>query len=209
MKNDELWAKWGSHYRRNGINHGICRDGIINPELFQQASRRLLFVMREANMKGKDVDTDLRKEFDERPWPDPGKWAAGILHEFPGFSEITLQLAGLSFRSIAVINLKKASGGTGTADLSVINAYAWLDRELLREQVKSINAQIVLACGTFDALTWVLELPVNPDHPARIVTLNSGMRVVPFRHPSHDPRREETYNRLKALLTPLSAAAVL
>jgi hypothetical protein len=202
MEDEKLWDEWGSHYQRNGVAHKICRDGIVNTDLFQKACIRALFVMREANMKGQDDAVDLRKLFYEKPWSDPGRWAAGILAGFPPYTEVDAVLSAASFRSIAVINLKKASGGTGTADPSVINAYAWLDRELLRRQIRSIDPKIIIACGTFDALIWLLDLRVNPDHPARPLDSPSGIHVVPFRHPSQDPRRERTYNRLRTLLDP-------
>jgi hypothetical protein len=48
--------------------------------------------------------------------------------------------------NFAVINLKEASGGKGTAELAVINGYAWMNREFLHRQVEQINPEIILAC---------------------------------------------------------------
>jgi len=56
---------------------------------------------------------------------------------------------------IAVVNLKKASGGSWS-DMAVVNAYAFHDRELLRRQIKDISPNLIVACGTMDQIIWLL-----------------------------------------------------
>jgi hypothetical protein len=76
-----------------------------------------------------------------------------------------------ALRRIASINLKKASG-QGWSDMSEVGAHARHDRELLIEQIDTIKPDVMVACGTFEILAWVLDLRFAPGksgpvHPAR------------------------------------------
>src|ERR1700733_4703568 len=106
MDDGDLWHKWKRHYQELGIQHGICRDGIIDPERFQKARLRVLIVLMEANMTAEDRDCDLRTDdgcFYAKPWTVLKRWATGILHGFPPFAEIEDEVSDECFRSIAVI----------------------------------------------------------------------------------------------------------
>ncbi len=89
-------------------------------------------------------------------WHTVARWSAGILNDFPKYEEIDKYDTYKEWLSkIATVNLKKASGGS-TADMAVINAYCYRDRELLLEQIIEIAPNIVVACGTIDVLIWLL-----------------------------------------------------
>jgi hypothetical protein len=98
-------------------------------------------------------------------WHTVARWATGLLNGFPDFATIDdFPVMKESLRKVAALNLKKATGGE-FADFSKISAYAWRDRDLLLQQFRLLSPEIVVACGTFDILVWLLELNVNPDNP--------------------------------------------
>jgi len=195
----DIWDQWTEHYLRLGIEPArICRDGIIDEHLFEQAERKVLFVMKETD----DFQGDLREFLKDGPktqmWHATARWAAGLLGDFPPFDKIDNEQAmRRSLTSIATINLKKASGGA-QADMQKVNAYAQQDKQLLRKQISDIGPDVVVACGTFDIMIWLLGLNVVCDDPRRKPVDHDGMMIIPWRHPNRVPNRE-TYEKLREL----------
>jgi hypothetical protein len=199
---EDLWDRWAQHYRECGINPDrICRDGIAVPEHFAAAPQRVLFVLREVNdWEGGDLRTLLAAGPRYQTWHTVGRWAAGLLHGFPSYEEVDRwEVMRDALQSIASINLKKTSGGA-SADPAVVSAYAFQDRELLRDQIELISPHTIVACGTTDVLVWLLRLPVNADTPHAPVRTREGVRVIPWVHPARCDNRK-TYQRLAELAT--------
>ena len=99
---------------------------------------------------------------------------------------------------VAAINIKKTSGGSWS-DRSILNAYTAHDRELLVEQIERIDPELIIACGTFDQLIWLLDLDVNLDHPLK-APVKYGDRpiwVVPASHPAARGKNESAYTELR------------
>lgn len=203
-----IWEKWKRHYSKLGIDaRRICRDGILNEreDEFRAMSRRILFVMKEVDDW---EEGDLRKLLKEGPvyqmWHTAARWAAGILHDFPPFKTIDNYKAMKdSLKRVASINLKKTSGG-GSSDMPVISAYTHADKKLLLDQIQQIAPNIVLACGTFDCLIWLLNLSVDPDTPYKnpVRDKASGAWIIPWRHPSRACNKD-TYAELKKVFSRL------
>ena len=205
MSEDELWFEWEQRNERNG-EHKTLKDGILDPALFRKAApRKTLFVMRESNRSFTNDHPDLRVEYYNKPWTVVRRLAQCVLDgpPIPRPGEISVDQANDAFKKIALINLKKASGGGGEANLSSINAYAHRDRDLLKEQLDLISPNFIVACGTntFESLTWLMDLDVDPDNPSIWVRSRTGIFVLPIRHPSHDGHPEATYCRLGDLVT--------
>ena len=199
----DIWARWESHYKSIDINpKEICRDGILNPEAYHQASKKLLFVMKEVNnYQNRDLRDLLANGPRFQMWHSVARWAAGVLGDFPAYKTIdNYDSMKTALKQVATLNLKKTSGGS-SADFSVINAYAFLDRDLLLEQIEAIAPEIIIACGTFDSLVWLLNLKLNPDSPKNKPAYDDRRQisVVPFRHPAR-VNNSDTYNELKKLL---------
>ncbi len=183
----DLWLRWSEHYEKLGIDpQRICKDGIINQEEYLKAPKKVLFVMKEVNdWPGGDLREMLAEGPKYQMWHSTARWAAGIIHDFPHFSEVdNYPRRREAIRQVAVINLKKTSGGP-YSKMSVINAYAFKDRELLLRQIEEIAPEIIVACGTFNSLIWLLELDIDPDNPIGKPTFDSTREafVVPWRHP--------------------------
>ncbi len=188
---ESLWNKWREHHRAifNGSRQpAFWKDGIVDENAFQGSKKKILFVLKEVN-DDKNDSLDLRDFLSDGPhyqlWHTIARLAAGILKDFPDYEEIdSLEEMKQALLKIAAINLKKVPGGA-SADYSAINAFAFRDRELLIEQIKMIAPDIIVACGVFEQLIWLLELPVNPNAPADAPVLDEKreIRVIPFRHP--------------------------
>ena len=203
----DIWTEWKDHYRTMGLDGAnICEDGIINKQKYDATHPRILFVLRETN----EFTGGLAQLLADGPhypmWYAVARWAAGILKAFPPFEEVDKDaILQDAIQRIAVINLKKVTGGAA-ADLITINAYAYRDRVLLSKQIRSIAPEIIVACGTFDALIWLLDVAIEPGEPhvKAVLDKTTGARVVPFVHPARVDKRV-TYQRLTSLLSPETA----
>ena len=202
--------KWKTHYNELGIDPSrICRDGIFNDGEWKNANEKILFIMKEVNNW---PDGDLKTLFEDGPkyqmWHTISRWAGGILNNFPKFEEIDKESAiKENIKKIASINLKKTSGGA-SSNMSIINAYAHMDKELLLEQIEEIKPKIIVACGTFDSVIWLLDLKINPDkfyderddkfYKCPVLEKTREILVIPWIHPGRVNNRE-TYNELKKI----------
>src|SRR5205085_11500526 len=61
--------------------------------------------------------------------------------------------------------------------------------------------------NTFESLTWLMDLDVDPDNPSIWLRSRTGIFVLPIRHPSHDRHPEATYCRLADLVSSCSNSA--
>jgi len=196
----DLWEEWITEYRKRGIEPSrMCRDGVLAPEEYTSAHPRLLFVMKEVNdLEGGSLQKLLRDGPVHQMWHAVSRWAAGLLNGFPPFEDIdTYAVIKRSLKKVASINLKKTSG-KARSNMSVVGAYSFIDRHLLRRQIQEIGPQLVIACGTWDVLVWLLELEVDPDNliarPAYSQLVEAW--VLPFRHPARTNNRV-SYDDLK------------
>jgi uracil-DNA glycosylase len=128
-------------------------------------------------------------------------WTAGILDGFADYEEREREFKldpTKYLRNIAVVHLKKTFGGA-ESDMNVINAYAFRDRELLREQISLLRPNYIVACGqarstysVTNILIWLLGLEglQNVDDPlgAPIYSEKGRFRVVPSMHPGYNRR---------------------
>jgi len=203
--------KWERHYKELGINHSrICCDGILDDDddlkNWKNANKKMLFIMKEVN--DWKEEGELKTLFENGPryqmWHTISRWAGGILNNFPEFEEIDEWSAMKeNIKKIASINLKKTSGGP-SSDMSKINAHAHMCKELLLEQIDEIKPEIIIACGTFDSVIWLLDLKLNPDEIGKCPVFEEtrNIWVIPFRHPGRVNSRD-TYKELKELFAKL------
>jgi hypothetical protein len=200
--NDDIWARWTTHYTEHGIDPArISRDGIIRQDLFDKAPRKILFVLKETNKyPGGSLQDYLSKGPKSQMWYEVSRWAGGLLNNFPPYKEINHpDLLAHSIHSVAAINLKKITGG-GSAWWNEINLYAHFDAHLLREQITRISPQIIVACGTFDILLWLLDVDINPkDIRSRChhITRDHAL-LINWRHPAR-AAASSSYNQLRDL----------
>ncbi len=197
------WQKWEKHYERLGLDPKlICTDGIPYEKGYLAARRRVAFVLKETNDFSGDLWCLLKDGPKFQMWHTLARWSAGILNGFPPFEEIDrYDVMKESLLSVAVVNLKKATGGA-SADMSIINAYAHQDRELLAEQFDDVRPHLIVACGTMDPLVWLLDLRVDVRQPLNVPVRDDSREawVLRWRHPGRVNNRK-SYDELKDLVS--------
>jgi hypothetical protein len=190
---DGRWPEWMDHYVRVGAREGrVTLDGIGDPPSYARASRKVLFVLKEPNNR---EDDDARWELQTGPhgmWHAVARWAATILATEPLTYDVAnrFEMKQQALRQVAAINLKKVSGGS-QSDMNDINLVTYRDREVLRAQIKEIAPEVVVACGTFAQLVWLLGLRVSQTAPLSSPAVGPEDRytVLPFRHPARSQRK--------------------
>src|SRR5260221_318629 len=140
---DDPWkSKWASMYQQLGITEAqLIKDGVIDEEAYAAANPRVLFVLKEPNgWEGEDLRAVLRAK--DEGWHPLARWGAGILNGFPPYATVdTPAMRRAALRRSAVINLKKQAGGSSSRS-EVINAFAFLHRAILRDQIATIGPRI-------------------------------------------------------------------
>jgi len=201
MKLRELWKSWEDFYNSKGIEKThICKDGFINIKEYMQARKKILFVLKDVNdYPGGDL-ADLLKEGPKyQMWHTIARWAAGILNDFPKYELIdNYDIMKKSLLQVAAINLKKISG-MSYADMRIINAFSKQDKHLLVKQIEIVNPQIIIACGTFDSLIWILDLDVNPFELDKKGVIKDKWLVIQWRHPGR-ANNKKTFENLRKLM---------
>jgi len=143
-------------------------DGIINIEKYVKSDFRILWILKESNDLTRKEGVlsgggwDLCKKIDEMTWSEQKKIKAGqtvfrrlsfcsyyiLMKEELG--EKTKQMSEEmwdAFKSTAYINVKKLPGISRVKD-DVIQAAYDLDKEILHDQIKAFNPNIIIGCNT-------------------------------------------------------------
>ncbi|MCK4225168.1 MAG: hypothetical protein KAX39_08295 [candidate division Zixibacteria bacterium] len=200
---DGLFENWLEYYQKRGIlTKGFSRDGIVDEDQFTKANRRILFVLRETNdfPESNEFRGDLRAFLSQtvkwQLWHTVGRWAYGILNNFPTYRESDSHKSiRQGIRSVAIMNLKKITGGSWS-DLDEINATAHRDKEFIRMEADIIDPQVIVACGTWGHLVWLFDLDDLPRQDKFSYT--KGRLYLSTRHPVRADN-QKTYNQLKEL----------
>ena len=150
---NDLFESWEEDYDEKQF----VQDGIINEELWNNAAKQILFILKEPT----EYRPDLRKLFDNSPWPMLGYWDYGLQNTthstIPALREASEDShMKMACRSSAVINLKKSPGGT-TAETQEIRKAAHRDKEFILKEIEIIAADIVVCSGT-DLFNMVKEV---------------------------------------------------
>ncbi|MBK6487220.1 MAG: hypothetical protein IPF98_10190 [Gemmatimonadetes bacterium] len=195
MHPDDLWSSYDERYgdRRSAL----AKDGAGQE---YGPGQRLLVVLKEPNdSPGRDLRVDfLNAGAKWVIWHRIAEWATGILHGFPPYDQIQ-SLKNASLRRIAVINLKKLSGGA-SIDSATLHRHAFADRDLIRSRISDLNPTTILACGTFEPLLWLLdrEVPTTANLDENTLGLTNGVTVIRWRHPSRTSG-PVTYGALRSI----------
>jgi len=204
MTTEDIWHRWRASYQTDEAK-SLVEDGVGDEVGYRSSQPRLLVVLKETNRRGGKYDgvklTDqLRKGAKYTVWHRVAEWAAGFHHGFPPYSEVAQQsVKDEALRGIAAINLKKIPG-TATASSTTIDAYAFRDRLLLREQLDELDPTVILCCGTFNPMCWLLESRISSEMGLhKVVTIDNGAKLIKWDHPSRRGRnKREWYADLAA-----------
>ena len=207
------WEKecrdWLEHENGEQITATFFKDGIIDPDVWYQNEFRPLFILKEVHDTAQEnrcidfVAMQNGKDYDI--WEGRGMWRAlgalaqGIISSMELAGKVLpyemLYQADLSeyhkaLRRIAIINIKKLSGGNRVgSDTSIqkkhFTCHACKFKEYLQSQINLIDPSIIVCCGA--DMKSCFELRDN-----RLF----GFPVVFGLHPATNPnrRRNAFYN---------------
>jgi len=148
---------------------------------------------------------DLKGILYKNAWPTIAYCTLGILNRFPEYSDIGSVDLRAYISKVAVICLKKKRSKI-LSGVSVINAYAYQDRDLLREQIYTIDPDLIIAVNSIDELIWILDLRVNPETPCADPIKFKNSWLIPLKHFSRT-NNAEAYSELKRLVAKIKTSS--
>lgn len=141
------FADWQANYGPGADD--FMKDGIVCERLWDQAKRKVLFLLKEPNKKHSDFMEVVRRG----PWHLLGHWAYGLCETVashsPEFDDAATNQCGACCAS-AIVNLKKTPGGTFTEEMKAIEQDAQNHQDHILEEIRTISPDIVVCGGTFD-----------------------------------------------------------
>ena len=176
---DNLFIEWKKPYT------DFAEDGIINEELWNTAKRKVLFLLKEPN---KPIG-NLREFIDEGggPWLNVSYWNYALQNvtrlSIPDFRE-TKENYKDSCKAIAIVNLKKTSGGN-KANHEEVKQFAEADKEFIEEEIRIISPEIIVCGGTWEICNqiWNNHKPISK-HIYRIPNFGNIIWI-DFFHPAY------------------------
>ena len=169
----ELWkdkAPTEITYRKdkeeiNGIidhkKNCFIADGIVNETVWNfSEKKRILFVLKEAYGSdwGENTLASWLKTLHPTVsiWPTVAKWVYGLQNTTKTYipryvDKLTPQQHNECLEQIAVLNIKKSNGDTGSVHDEICK-YAEYDREEIKKEIELIDPDIVVCGNTFGIL---------------------------------------------------------
>lgn len=202
------WRKRELHKERFFIE-----DGILNKDLWEKSPVKVLFLMKEAYESSTETAKEWAlneylasktlRELGKPMWWSVAHWLDGInkliatgeVQPFDESYESDPQLEEI-FQSCAIINIKKSSGNSSSVS-DDLSTYVEKDWELLLQQIKTINPDLIICGKTFP----LIELKLGgPKRSAEWLYQAEGYYFVDFWHPSNQwPYKVKYYSLLSAL----------
>lgn len=195
------------HYKNiyGSESESLVPDGIIDEDQFTQAKYKILWVLKEPYGEGGFSYSDYIKDsfkFGE-PYPTSGQmWHKitytnyGILNGFMKWSDMgALKEDNNIFnalKSSALINLKKIVGGTTSLPDVIREAYE-KSKQIIHEQIKIINPDIIICGGTFGFIKPDLKFISPFGDVNEFGFLIENRILINAYHPSYPYMNQERY----------------
>lgn len=204
--NDKIFDEWINSYPES-VRGEFHKDGIIDPDVFSKEKIKILYVVKEPNSKNGNYDkyqgVDLRKIWGEICLKKPfdyniARWTKIICDGVDAGHSLSWDEVAKTVRRVAIINLKKISGG-GSEDREEVCLYSFNDRKFLREQIMHISPSVIFACGKDGFVLRMLWRIMNDEMCCPIGKVKSFGVTVPGRmipvysvfHPSLRLKKQE------------------
>ena len=130
----------------------FCEDGIVSGLDYIMSNYKICYILKETNSKtGFDLAKFVREGCCGATWNNISRWTAGLVFnkEFDDVSSINKDDRIKYLASIAAINLKKTPG-SASSNNKVIRQFARDDKAYIIDELKVIDPEIIICCGTGD-----------------------------------------------------------
>tara|TARA_Y100000766_G_scaffold262425_1_gene253640 strand:+ start:131 stop:766 length:636 start_codon:yes stop_codon:yes gene_type:complete len=200
IKNSEeiLFKKWQKKRPR------MAKDGVVNDMEYNRSSVKILFILKEVNgWPNGDLRELLNRAEKWRTWNNISRWNYGVQSyfktgKFDFKNKITKKDRKEILKNIAVINLKKASGGS-SSNMGEIRQHALEDKELLKEQVNLYTPDLVICCGTgniIPQLNLFEKSKYTKSSEGVVYSNNSNPLIINYLHPQCMKGKRELFDTL-------------
>lgn len=163
---EELFTEW----KKDEIFHSnFYADGIVNENIWFENDKhpKILYILKEVHETGKnrecnfvkDADMDVQNGYNKGlfMWRKIAAHTRCILDKDYTFNADEMKDSDAYLKAvnqIAIINLKKASGGSDTNSVKSTESlnYQWHTEnynEFIQRQISIISPTIIICCGTF------------------------------------------------------------
>lgn len=130
----------------------FCEDGIVNGIDYVMSNFKICYILKETNSStGFDLAKFVREGCCGATWNNISRWTAGLLFnkEFDGVKSISKDDRIKYLAPIAAVNLKKTPG-SASSNNKVIRQFARDDKAFIIDELKAIDPEIIICCGTGD-----------------------------------------------------------
>jgi hypothetical protein len=218
-----LFAEWKKKYAISLF----CKDGIIDKEKFEsKGNLKVLFVLKDVHVdqRGrahhqKNGFIDMRQYVTEdgegKTWSPLGVWTMGLLTDI---DEYDYSLDANAVRKeylphVAFLNIKKEAGEASVSNKTII-MHAKNQGCYIREQIKDINPDLIIACGdvVYESLTihvfsdhiqeQKLDFEGMPEKYGECVYVEVNGKYIPivhYRHPNQSGSYAKRYQHMREI----------
>ncbi|MGA2408611.1 MAG: hypothetical protein ABSF81_17945 [Bacteroidales bacterium] len=199
---NRLFKDWEENV--SGYKGKFIKDGIINEPLYDNASKKILFIAKEPNDPDQESwdfrefwNKEVKYVFSYRI----AEWSYGLLNDFPPYDTIwaTEDSALNAIKQIAFMNIKK-TGGVGSSSLEEIKDHLKQNDKFIHEEIEIINPEIIIT-GLTDLRTELFPNQewIKSGYDIEITRFNSA-KVIDFYHPSSRNAPAASYSLLQNIV---------
>jgi hypothetical protein len=202
-KLNELFQRWRQSNEKYTDN--FSEDGIVEEGTWLKTSPKVLFLLKETyDYRDNLIELITKYNYWKKPWTNVGCWAYGLIESeqdhFPPFKVASESEKSFSaFKSSAIMNLKKSTGGN-RADVEKIIETVQNDKNFIKEELDIIQPGIVVCGATFEIAKKIIsELNSKPiDDDGKCYKIGETLWI-DYCHPSAYYRHDMMYYTLIAL----------
>lgn len=215
IESEKLFNEWKEKHRQepdkkyneykfgNVDKTSFLPDGIIDPDKYFSADKKVLFIAKEANWGGSDNENEISSQEDEF-WLrivvnkeqdkdgniiyNESKFSKGLAMLYNAYINNSFDTPDYShegLKNVAFINLNKR-GGYSYCSYSTLKGYAQEYGKLIAQQIDLINPDIIICCGT--NLVGILNDYVTPQ--------TCKAKIIGVYHPSYYGVSKEQHLKL-------------
>jgi hypothetical protein len=201
----------------------VVFDGIVNEDEYKKVKTKILWVLKEANSDGEKGSYDTRLAINDKIKTDSGiakgysntfkkiiyvtngiindlDWSEDLFH--PSYKPEVID----ELKKIAFININKTISGGATAKKVEIKKYYNEFKEILLEQIKEFNSDVVIFGGTYQFFKDDLEVNEMQSFGSCKASLGNGSKriFIDAYHPAYTIKEETYFNDILEAFTTLS-----